>query len=81
MAQVPFSQVVAILEAAGYLIHHRTKYPQQRDAYFYFFVHQDRIHPGIGFPVHSRMVQGRYYELILDALKGSNTDEDDEEQS
>ncbi len=79
MAQVPFSQVVEILEAAGYLIHHRTKYPEQSDAYFYFFVHHDRIHPGIGFPVHGRMVQGRYYELILDALKGSNANENDEE--
>ncbi len=79
MSQIPFSQVVEILEAAGYSIHHRRKYPQQRDAYFYFFVHQDRIHPGIGFPVRGRLVQDRYYELILDALKGSNPDEIDEE--
>jgi hypothetical protein len=77
MPQVPFSRVVSLLEASGYRIHHRTKYPQFDDAYFYFFVHADPDHPAIGFPVRSKLVEQRYQERILVTLKRSENDEDD----
>ncbi len=78
MAEIPFSQVLEILEAAGYSIHHRNKYPGTSEAYYYYLVHHDRQHPSIGFPVRAKMVRARYYETILDTLKGPNNEGDKE---
>ena len=79
MSKIPFSSVVDVLEAAGYSMHHRTKYPGRDDAYFYFFVDREGEQSGIGFPVRAKMVQQRYYGLILDTLKRSNDENDKDE--
>ena len=78
MPRIPFRRVVSLLEASGYKIHHRTKYPDREEAYFYFFVHPESGHPAVGFPVRSKLVQQRYYDLIFETLKRSDNDENEE---
>jgi hypothetical protein len=79
MESVPFSVVRDLLEDAGYVLLHRRKYPDEKDAFLYVFGHESAL--DVAFPVSARRVDVEHFDAIRTLLSqdGASEESSDEE--